>query len=116
MVILMSDKSHVIDLVTRTMLDILPKELPNCPNCGSPVEFMTSRDCEIQQSYIACTNTMIDNPHQDSCDAIYFSVDSMAFDKSPNFDYITTVCKYVDWASMANDTDIKGYRCNGRWD
>lgn len=51
--------------------DKVETELEPCPKCGSSVEFMTSRDLDILQSYISCND--------EQCDLVVFLCESMSF-------------------------------------
>lgn len=76
-------------------------ELEPCPKCKGPVEWSSSRDLNIHQSYIECEN----------CDLYFFEVETIAFLNLPNLDYETTKMKYNAWCK----TNPKQY-CEEFWD
>jgi hypothetical protein len=86
--------------------------LPPCPRCGAPVEWTNSRDRNVLESYITCTNTTVDEleGYDEPCDEVYFLVETLAFKNLPDKDYESACMKYRAWCA----TNPKGYR-NNEW-
>lgn len=79
------------------VVDFLP-----CPRCGcSKIEWTNSRDLNILQQSVYCTN----------CELSTFRVETMAFINLKNLDYESSLLKYNSWVK----TNPKRY-CEEVWE